>query len=1238
MLKIEGNPKIASESSVRKKHALVPSDFVHLHNHTQYSLLDGLTKINELVDFVKDKGMEAVTITDHGTLSGWIEFYKACKTGGVKPLLGIETYMAARGLREKDPAYDRARFHLILIAINAVGVSNIMRLSTIANLEGFYYYPRIDRETLKQYSEGIIVLSGCMGSEIGSALKDGRDKDAEATAQWYKNVFGDRYYLEIQDHGHPKNPLHSKEQFEINKKVMEIGEKHEIPCVVTSDAHYLRHEDQEAHEVLLCVGTGSYLSDTNRMSLRDYPLHVAEPEEIIGRWGEEYPELITNTRQIADRASFDFELGKILIPKFPVPKGESEKSYLDMLVWRGLAWRYAGAERQNKLSIQEVKKLLSKEIITRTEYELSVIEGMGFNGYFLIIWDFISWGKDQGIVFGPGRGSAAGAIVAYALRITELDPLKYGLLFERFLNPDRISMPDIDIDIADDRRNEVIEYCKEKYGADRVANIVTFGKMAARNAVRDTARVMQVPYADADRLAKMIPPPVQGRHIPLAKCLVDVPDLKAEYENNPVSRQVFDMAMKLEGTIRSHGVHAAGVVIAPDDIVKFVPLERSQKQVILEDGTKKDVVSTQFSMNPIEDLGLLKMDFLGLSNLTIIKNCLRIIKKVYQEDVDIALIPMEDKKTFELLQRGDTTGVFQLESAGMKRYLKELKPTVFDDIVAMVALYRPGPMQFIDDFIARKHGIREIEYFHEAMEPSLNSTYGVLVYQEQVMQISKDMCGFTGGQADTLRKAIGKKQIETMAKMKVEFINGAIEHSGATPDQMELFWKQLEDFAAYCFNKSHAACYGLIAYQTAYLKAHYPSAFMAALMTSDYDDTDRLAIEISECRHMGIAVLPPDVNYSFHEFSVASEKSNKSGDIRFGLDAIKNVGKGAVEEILAARSDRNFESINDFISRISSKVVNRKTWESLIKAGAMDSFGDRDSLLNSLDMILAFATKLHKERLSAQVDLFGDAEDPLSAMPKLQLQVPEIAQPSHMFLQWERELLGLYLSSHPLDEYENYLSSKTIPISEITPENDGMNAIVGGTIADIRQITTKNGQNMAFVKLEDRTGELELVIFPNLYKENPHIWQRDKIIQATGRISAKDVSGAIMKEAKFLPDSAEIIDLVKAQNFEKDSEKLDFLSLQKKSKRITKKADVEAKNNLSKTSKLYIRVLDDSKSQLLVDIKSALDKYDGSTEVVLVLGEPTKKQALKLPFMVNIEGELIKDLSTIIGANNVVVQ
>ncbi len=702
---------------------LKSDDFVHLHNHTQYSLLDGLTKVPALMERVRELGMGSVAMTDHGLMSGAVEFYKAAIDAGIKPIIGMEAYVAPRSYKDKDPSLDRNSHHLTMHASSNEGYQNLMRLSTIANLEGFYYRPRIDRELLKKYHQGIIVLSGCMQGEVADSLRQDQYDKAKKTASWYKYLFGDRYYLELQDHGHADHPSFWDEQKKVNDSLLKLSKELDIPAVVTCDAHYLKKEDQEAHEVLLCVQTGAFLDDTGRMSLKDFELHVADPKEIIMRWGIKNPELITNTKLIAERCNVELEIGKILIPKFPTPKGETEKSLLEIGVWRGLAWRYGKVERDKtiKLNLTEAKEKLPKEVVDRAKYELEVVNSMGFNGYFLIVADFINWGKDQGIVFGPGRGSAASSIMAYALRITEIEPLRYDLLFERFLNPDRISMPDMDIDIQDNRRDEVINYCVEKYGRERVANIVTFGSMAARNSVRDVARVLRVPYANADRLAKMIPPPIQGRHTPLVSHLKMVPEMRHEYEENEQSKRVFDLAIKLEGTIRSHGIHAAGVVIAPDDIVKYVPLEVAQNGAI----------ATQYSMWPIEDLGLLKMDFLGLSNLTIIKNTLRIVRKVNGESIDIDQIPLDDVSTYQLLQKGETTGVFQLESAGMKRYLKQLKPTVFEDIIAMVALYRPGPMQWIEDFIARKHGHRKIEYLHAVMKSALENTYGVIVYQEQ---------------------------------------------------------------------------------------------------------------------------------------------------------------------------------------------------------------------------------------------------------------------------------------------------------------------------------------------------------------------------------------------------------------------------------------------------------------------------------------------------------------------------
>ncbi len=1198
---------------------LQPSDYVHLHNHTHHSLLDGMTKIDALVERVKMLGMEAVAMTDHGTLSGAIEFYKACKGEGIKPIIGMEAYVAARKHTDKDPSKDKARYHLIILAMNNKGYENLMRLSTIANLDGLYYKPRIDHELLEKYNEGLIVLSGCASSEVGEALKNGQYQKALEIASWYKELFGDRYYLEIQDHGD------WQDQLTINEGVAKISQQLEIPRVLTGDAHYLLEDDAKAHEILLCVGTAAYLSDKNRMSLEGFHLHVRDPREIIAKWGNQ-PELITTSKAIADRCNVEIELGKILIPTFPTPKGETEKSYLQKLVYQGLAWRYGGLDRDKalQLTITEAKKTLAENILDRAKFELGVIDNMGFNGYFLIVQDFINWGKDRGIIFGPGRGSAAGSIISYALNTTDLDPIHYDLLFERFLNPDRISMPDIDIDIQDTRRDEVIQYCIDKYGEDRVANIVTFGTMAARAAVRDVARVLEVPYAESDHLAKMIPPPVQGRHIPLAKSIQDDPDLKKEYETNERAHEVIDFASRLEGTIRSHGVHAAGVVIAPDELVKFAPLEMAQKGVI----------STQYPMYPIEDLGLLKMDFLGLSNLTTINNAMRIIKKVYKVDIDLNTLKLDDKKTYELFQRGDTTGVFQLESAGMKRYLKQLKPSVFDDIIAMVALYRPGPMQFIDSFIKRKHGKEKISYLHPKMENALSNTYGVLVYQEQFMQISKDLAGFTGGQADTLRKAVGKKIMTMMKKIKPEFVEGAVKHSNADRGTMELFWDQLEEFANYCFNKSHAACYALISYWTAYLKAHYPDAFMAALMTSDQGDIDRLAIEIAEAQHMGIKVLSPDVNLSFVEFSVVPGEN----EIRFGLAAVKGVGVGAVEAILEARESGPFTSPEDFAKRVPANKVNRRVWESLIKSGAFDSMASRSDLLFNLDIILAFASKLQKEALSGQTDLFSALGEDANVQLTVSLDLKEApvkhAEKEH--LTWERELLGLYLSSHPLDPYATYLREQTVPLSKITPDLDGKSVTVGGIISTIRAITTKNGSKMAFTKIEDKTSEMEIVVFPKLYQSIGEQLTQDTVIKVTGKINARNQSGNIQDEAKVIVDTIVIVTEEELDSYRSSGK--DFKipqSRQKATEDDAQKVDSEPKDPSRQT--LYIHVRDTNDHDSLREMKRELSNAPGDNQVILVLGEG-KDSAVRLPFTTQLSEPMIDKLKKLYGSDYVVVK
>ena len=1234
--------------------ALKPSDFVHLHNHTFHSVLDGLTKIHDLVDKVKELGMEAAAVTDHGTMSGILDYYKTAKKAGIKPIIGIETYVATRSRFDRDPGKDKQRFHLTVLAMNNTGFHNLMKLSTRANLEGMYYKPRIDHDLLEELNEGLIVLSGCASGEIGVALKEDDYDRAREIAKWYKSIFGDRYYLELQDHGHPKSNTHWDVQAKINEGLIKLSKELDIEMVVTCDGHYLTHEYQDAHEILLCVGTGSYLSDEKRMSLKDFELHLTDPRDIIDHWGEEFPEVIRNTKKIADRCDVEIELGRILIPKYPLPDGENEHSYLLRLTYQGLLQRYNGVSKEEaeKLDPDEIIPKLSDEVRERAKMELGVMGNMGYEGYFLIVQDFINWGKSQGIVFGPGRGSAAGSIIAYALNITDLDPLKYGLLFERFLNPDRISMPDIDVDIQDTRRDEVIEYCAKKYGEDHVSNIATFGKMFGRMAVRDVARVLEVPYAESDRLAKLVPPPNQGRHIPLSVSIKEDADLRNEYENNPTAKEVLDYAIQLEGTIRSHGVHACGVVIAPDTLVNYIPLEMAQK----------GVVATQFPMGEVEELGLLKMDFLGLSNLTIINNAMRIIRKAYKKEINLSELPLDDKKTYELFQRGDTTGVFQLESAGMKRYLRGLKPTTFEDIIAMVALYRPGPMQFIDSFIRRKHGEEEITYLHSGMKNSLKNTYGILVYQEQFMQISKEWCGFTGGQADTLRKAVGKKKIDLMKKVKPEFVEGAVKVGGATKEIAETFWTQLEEFANYCFNKSHAACYGLIAYWTAYLKAHYPDAFMAALMTSDHDDTDRLAIEITECKHMGISVLSPDVNESFVEFAVVPNENK----IRFGMSAVKGVGVGAVEEVLRAREEGVFLSVEDFARRVSTSKFNRKAWESLIKSGAFDDMGDRSDLLFNLDSITSFASKLQKEAASGQTNLFGmlGGDDAASVQSTLHLQKAPVKHDDKERLMWERELLGLYISAHPLDRYETYLSEQTQPLTQLVPEYDSRMMTVGGIISTVRTIVTKSGSKMAFVGIEDKFGEGEIIVFPNLYEKVGARLVQDAVIRVSGKNSARDRDGNLGNESKLIADDIIAITDNDINGYESTGRKMDAPKISSAVKKERREAYRNQKNGTSpksvvkndatkpqpKThsapvnvapeipaSKLFVYIKDPNDHSRLVKMKSVCGENAGTTDVVLVLGEK-EKSAMRLPFKVDANDNLLSQLKNTLGEECVVLK
>ncbi len=1227
---------------------LKPSDFVHLHNHTHYSLLDGLTKVPELVDFVKEDGMEAVAVTDHGTMSGLVELYKTCKDAGLKPILGLEAYVAARKMTDRDPAKDKQRFHITLLAMNNKGFENLCRIMSNAEINGKYYKPRTDHDDLEKYNEGIICLSGCMASEISQAILNDDDKRALDLIEWFRNVFKDRFYLEMQDHGHPKSTTHNKEQQKINDWHMAHAKELGLPLVVTCDAHYLKKEDQEAHEILLCIGTAANLSDKNRMTLKDFDLHVIPSNEIINHWQDTCPEAVLNTKRIADRCNVDLELGRILIPKFPVPEGETDKSYLDKLVFRGLVFRYGNKtmEETENMTVEECRKILEEvdkerdeedKILPRIDYELSVVDKMGYNGYFLIVQDFIMWGKKKGIVYGPGRGSAAGSLLAYALRITELDPLRYDLLFERFLNPDRISMPDIDTDIQDTRRDEVIEYCTEKYGKARVSNIATFGKMMAKNAVRDVARVLEVPYSEADRLAKMVPDPVMGHHVHLKDAIKEVPDLRHEYETNPIAKEVLDYASRLEGTIRNHGVHACGVVIAPDDLVKFLPLEVSAKGPI----------AAQFPMGTVEELGLLKMDFLGLSNLSVIQNALRMIRKVYKNNLDMYSVPLDDEETYKLLQRADTTGVFQLESAGMKRYLKDLKASSFEDIIAMVALYRPGPMQFIDSFIRRKHGEEPITYLHPGLENSLKNTYGIMIYQEQFMQISKEWCGFTGGQADTLRKAVGKKKVDLMNKVKPEFIKGAVEIGGATAELAETFWKQLLDFANYCFNKSHAACYALVAYWTAYLKAHYPDAFMAALMTADMRWTDRLAIEIAESKRIGLNVLGPDINESYGDFGIVGGKKT----IRFGLSGIKGMGKALVEEIVIPERDKNgpFTSIFDFAKRVDSTKFNKKSWEAAIKTGVFDRFGySRSDLLFNLESIQAYGAKVQKDAGSGQTDLFG-ALGAAGAIPEPEIKPAPTQYSEKEQLLWERDFMGLYLSAHPLDKYDTYFSERTHPMSLITPENNNKIITIGGIITNIRTILTKSNTKMAFVKIENKSAETEIIVFPSAYESSKDFLEVDNVIRVTGRVNSTDKDGNLTSDAKLMAETIEQVLDVTLENYQPTGQTLPE-PITAPPRRQRRRAPVETEDKEQEAApapdvfvppvdhrneRVYILIEHPENADDLQAIRRLSDINAGFQDVILVLVDGDEKKPLRMPFKVDANEDYLKKLREIVGENNV---
>jgi DNA polymerase-3 subunit alpha len=1159
--------------------------FTHLHVHTHFSLLDGLAKIDDILDRAKELGMDSLAITDHGVLYGAIEFYIKAKARGIKPIIGCEMYITPTDLHSKNPdSADRKRHHLILLAKNEAGYKNLMRLITIAHLEGFYYKPRIDKTVLRSHSEGLIGLSACAEGEVPSAAISGNLEKAEKLALEYQDIFGKgNFYLEIQHH-----PKFAPQQI-ANNALINLSKKLDIPLVATNDIHYVNEDDASVQDILLCIQMNRKVEEKDRMNMMDFKLYLKSPEEMASHF-KDNPEAIANTQEVVSKCNLEITLGETQLPYFDVPEGETTETYLRKLTELGMTKRFTPEE------ITQVHR-------DRMEYELSVIEKTGFASYFLIVQDMINWAKDQGIIVGPGRGSAAGSFVSYLIGITNLDPIKYDLLFERFLNPERISMPDIDMDFADDRRDEVLDYVRGKYGNDHVAQIITFGTMAARAAIRDAGRALGIPYDFCDKTAKLIP-----MFSTIADALENVKEFKDFYASGGDAKKLVDSAKRLEGVVRHASMHACGVVITRDPVTEYTPLQKMQG--------KKEGSVTQYSSSTkssyVEKIGLLKMDFLGLKNLTIMQNALHILKKTKNLDLIIDNIPEEDPKTFELLQLAQTTGVFQLESSGMKRYLKLLKPSVFEDIIAMVALYRPGPMDWIPDFISRKHGEKSIQYLHPKLKPILEKTYGVAVYQEQVMQIAQALAGFTLGEADVLRKAMGKKIFALIAEQKIKFIDSAVK-LGTDRRVAEKVFAYIEPFAGYGFNRSHAACYALIGYQTAYLKAHYPAEFMAALLTSDQDDIDRVAIEVTECREMGIEVLPPNVNESFEEFSVIIDPETKSEKIRFGLNAVKNVGHTVAHVIVEERKKAGrFTSLANFVERVESKDLNKKSIEALAKVGALEDLGERNQIVASIENILSHSKNFQKNKNSNQVSLFGALD---LAEAKIQL-LPTFPATKKQQLAWEKELIGLYISGHPAADFQAYIDSVAVPIRNVGKDLVGQEISLGGVIAKVKKIFLKNQKTMLFATLEDMYSNIELIVFPKVLESFGSLWEEDKVILASGKISDKDGS------FKLLVDSAKVI------NQEEMEQRSRIMATQKNNGTvISPTTPTQKKDALEASPKIVITLPEASDQETLKTLSSHFGKCQpGDTKVYLRING-TK---LETPYCVMKNTELENEIKKLI--------
>lgn len=1067
------------------------SPFTHLHLHTEYSMLDGSSKINELVRRVKELGMDSVAITDHGVMYGVIDFYKACKREGIHPVIGCEVYVAPRGRSFKENKYDASNYHLVLLAQNQTGYENLMKLVSFGFTEGFYYKPRIDFELMEQYSEGIIALSACLGGHVSQLIMQNDLDEAYNIARKYKDIFGaGNYYLELQRHGYEEEKL-------VNETLVKMSKELDIPLVATNDSHYTYEDDVQSHDVLLCIQTNKKVSDTDRMRYLGGQFYVKSPEQMYELF-DDYKEALANSHEIAMRCQVDFEFGVTKLPIFDVPENYTAVSYLRKLCEEGLSERYGDEASKHQ---------------ERLNYELSTIENMGFVDYFLITWDFIRHARENDIIVGPGRGSAAGSIVSYCLRITDIDPIKYSLIFERFLNPERVSMPDIDIDFCYERRQEVIDYVIHKYGAEKVAQIITFGTMAARAVIRDVGRAMDIPYGEVDKIAKMIPSELK---MTIDKALTMNKDLAQLYTEDMQVQKLIDTSKRLEGLTRHSSIHAAGVVICDRPVYDYVPLNANDESV-----------TTQFTMGTLEELGLLKMDFLGLRTLTVIQNAVKEANKTADQIVRMEDLDYADPKVFDLIASGKTEGIFQLESEGMKNFMKELKPQNLEDIIAGISLYRPGPMSSIPDYVKGRHHADEVTYITKELEPILKPTYGCIVYQEQVMQIVRDLAGYTLGRSDLVRRAMSKKKLDVMDRERKNFIYGNEEEgitgcmaNGITEEAAKQIFDDMEDFAKYAFNKSHAAAYAIVAYQTAWLKHYYPVEFMAALITSVLGHPGKAAEYIMHLREMNIALLPPDLNNSYPHFSVYE------GKIRFGLAAIKSVGKNVVSHMVVERKENGpFKSMTDYCMRMESKDLNKRVVESLIKAGAFDCFGNtRMQYMQGYKTILDSVLLGKKNTFDGQMDLFGMGEQKETSLEDRLPHVGEFTE--EQVLANEKEVLGLYISGHPLEKHEAYIKKKVSHRSfdfktmdeeaedgeTLLTDNaieelsifDGQKTIIAGMVHTVTRKTTRNNAQMAFVELEDMYGSVEIIVFPKHYERYKHLLEDDAKLIVEGRISVQE--------------------------------------------------------------------------------------------------------------------------------------